>query len=125
MKITLDHLANACKDQRVLFAKVFPNGAPLTEEAMEQAVTAGLDVFWLENLLTDQAWEEQYVAIRRQALEQYEAIKRPALEQYEAIGSQAWEQYEAVKSQAWKQYLAIKRQALLTALRRQFEEQHG
>jgi hypothetical protein len=49
--ITVSMLRGACRSQRALFRKTFPDGAPVTMSAARKAKEAGLDVLWLTNLL--------------------------------------------------------------------------
>ena len=46
-RITLTQLKGACPEQRALFRRVFPKGAPVDEATALKAVAAGLDVYWL------------------------------------------------------------------------------
>ena len=41
-RITLKHLRGACPDQRRLFRRTFPKGAPITKAAVNKALKAGL-----------------------------------------------------------------------------------
>lgn len=45
--ITLKHLRGACRSQRAIFKKEWPNGAALTIKNARRAAELGLDVSWL------------------------------------------------------------------------------
>jgi hypothetical protein len=77
-KIMLSDLKGACKDQRKLFAKVFPDGAPVTLRAAEKAEKAGLDIFWLEGLLKGEVYDA-YWAFLKTMRDAYDASRKKPL----------------------------------------------
>lgn len=57
-KLTLKHLRGACPEAREMFARFFPDGAPINEESALWAIEANLDIFWLATLLPASARAE-------------------------------------------------------------------
>lgn len=78
--LTADHLtaAGACPEQVALFRQVFPDGAPLTPDALATAREAGLDVGWCVVLLDAPAREAYRRATAPAEEAHYRAIA-PAL----------------------------------------------
>lgn len=81
--ITADWLRSwgACEEQVIVFERLFPAGASLTEAALEQALAARLDVAWLAELFTVYATAEPRRA-------------------YEAATAEAWRAYLAARATA-------------------------
>jgi len=98
-RITLDRLEGACKQQRVMFQEIFPNGFEATSEAecVAAARKHASDFDWWrasEILLTDPA-RESCEAAELSAMKTYEDATRPAFEAYEAATRPAMKAYEA------------------------------
>ena len=58
----------ACTKQRAAFARLWPNGAKVNLRNAKRAMRAGLDIFWLRNLLDDSArrtYDEAIAPARR------------------------------------------------------------
>ena len=89
-RITVELLKsmNACPDQVETFSKLFPKGAPVSMRSLAKAQKAGLDVFFLERLLTAPAWAE-YKKITAPAWAEYEKITAPAEAEYEKVLGEA------------------------------------
>ena len=87
-RITLDRLAGACDDQRVMFQELFPNGFEATSEA--ECVAAArkhalaFDWDWAAEILLADPAGEAYMSAERSAWEAYQDAMRPARESYEA-----------------------------------------
>jgi len=97
-RITLDRLADACDQQRVIFQELFPNGFEATSEAecVSAARKHASDFIWgwaASRLLTGPA-RKAYKAAERSAWEAYEAADRSALDAYEDATYSAWEAYK-------------------------------
>ena len=94
-RITVELLEsiNACPDQVETFSKLFPKGAPVSMRSLAKARKAGLDVFFLERLLTGLA-----------------------LAEYKKIRDRAWAEYWKSEDQARAEYWKIRGQALVKAL---------
>ena len=116
-RITVELLKsmNACPDQVETFSKLFPKGAPVSMRSLAKAQKAGLDVFFLERLLTGPALAE-YEKIRDQAWAEYEKIRARAWAEYVKIRAQALAEYEKIAAPAWAEYEKIRAQALVKAL---------
>lgn len=72
--IQLSQLVGACKDQFDIVRAEWPNGIPLTEEALRRAIQLRLDVDWAASRL----------------------LSTPALAEYERVRHSAWAEYERV-----------------------------
>ena len=107
MILPLSQLKGACEKQVAIVRKLYPDGIPLTLAAARKLITAGVDIFWAERLLSGEAWEA------------YEAAKAPAWEAYETATAKAWEAYLTARAPAWKTYEAATAKALVKALRAQ------
>jgi hypothetical protein len=94
----------------------WPDGIPLTEEALDWAESLGLTRIWLINNLTNQALAE-YRKIAGPALAEYRKIQSQALTEYEKIQDQAYAEYKKIQGQALAEYRKITDQALLQALK--------
>ena len=81
--ITSKMLKGACGDQKKLFGKLFPGGAPVTIAAARKASKAGLDVLWLVNILPKPLLDE-YEAKCKPLFDEYYAKCKPLLDEYEA-----------------------------------------
>jgi hypothetical protein len=81
--ITVSMLRGACRSQRALFRKTFPDGAPVTMSAARKAERAGLDVLWLIELLPNPL-DDDYWAKRKSLYADYEAKYKPLDDDYEA-----------------------------------------
>ena len=116
-RITVELLKsiNACPDQVETFSKLFPKGAPISMRSLAKAQKAGLDVFFLERLLTAQAWAE-HEKIAAQARAEYWKIRGQAWAEYWNIRGQAWAEYKKITAPAWAEYRKIEAQALIKAL---------
>jgi hypothetical protein len=79
--ITVSMLRGACRSQRALFRKAFPEGAPVTMSAARKAKEAGLDVLWLANLLP-KPLDDDYWAKRKSLDDDYLAKRKPLYEDY-------------------------------------------
>ena len=127
-RITVELLEsiNACPDQVETFSKLFPKGAPVSMRSLAKAQRAGLDVFFLENLLTGLALAEyekvrgpawaEYEKIRDQAWAEYEKIRARAWAEYDKITAPAWAEYDKVTAPAWAEYKKVIGTALVKAL---------
>ena len=104
-RITLDRLAGACDDQRVMFQELFPNGFEATSEA--ECVAAA------RKHASDFDWcRASEILLADPALEAYEAAERSALKAYKDATRSEWGAYEAATRQAWKTYKDAKRSAM-------------
>ncbi len=102
-KITMEILQahNACKRQVKLFQAVFPDGAESTEQALQLALDAGLDIHWAaENLLSASALAE-YEKTRASAWAEYNKTCAPALAEYQKTYTPA---YQKTCASAWAEY---------------------
>ena len=96
---------NACEKQVAIVRKLYPDGVPLTLAAARKLITAGVDIFWAERLLSGEAEKA------------YEAATATALNTYEAARAKAWNTYLTARAKAWKTYEAATAKALVKALR--------
>jgi hypothetical protein len=80
--ITESMLRGACRSQRALFLKTFPEGAPVTMEASRKARKAGLDVLWLANLLPNPLYDD-YWAKFKPLYDDYWAKFKPLYDDYD------------------------------------------
>ena len=87
-KITLAHLKGACADQRALFQRTFPDGAPLTEEFVDTALKARLDILWLTHLLPPPA-RAKYMRARAPAWAKYQRTVTAEQADYESAQAAA------------------------------------
>ena len=89
-RITVELLRkhNACENQVKTFTRLFPKGAPISVRSLNKAIKTGLDMLWLECLLTGQTRVE------------YDKVRGPARAKYEKIKGPAWAEYEKVRGQA-------------------------
>jgi hypothetical protein len=69
--ITNDMLKDACPEQRHIFRKEWPNGAPVTIEAAMRAIELRLDISWLSRLLQEDL------------LAEYQQQRAPLLAEYQ------------------------------------------
>ena len=95
----------ACSDQRALFRKHYPNGAPLTHATARKAMRLGFDLDWLVVAM---------VPANSPARATYEEVKRPAWASYEEVKRAAWATYEEVKRAARATYEEVERAARAT-----------
>jgi hypothetical protein len=137
-KIMLRDLKGACTDQRKLFAKIFPNGAPVTMAAAMKAIKAGLDILWLIRLLPallyadyrakldplyadyrakldplDADYESKYALLYAD----YESKRAPLDADYRAKLDPLYADYESKRAPLDADYRAKRAQILIAALR--------
>ncbi len=117
-KITVEMLReHGAKCSQVdLFEEIFPDGAPVTMRSLKKARDAGLDVFFLQRLLTGPALTE-YEKVRGRALTEYEKVRDAAWAEYEKVRGRALTEYEKVKGRAWAEYEKVEGRALVNALK--------
>lgn len=127
VRITVEHLSRVFAflgaEQRQLFQRTFPEGMPLTEEAMAAAAEAGLDVFVFDDLLTGERLSA-YVAARQQAAEISHAATQPTWEAFKqaplfgrVAEQEALDAFLSAKQQADEASTAATLFALVSALR--------
>ena len=111
-RITVELLESidACPDQVETFSKLFPKGAPVSMRSLAKAQKAGLDVFFLERLLTGPA------------LAEYEKVRGPAWAEYRKVRGQARAEFEKIEGLAWAEYEKVVCPALVQALLKQESE---
>jgi hypothetical protein len=68
--ITNAMLKGACTDQRRLFRKIFPDGAPVTVAAAMKAHKVGINVLWVSRLLP-KPLRDEYCAKRKPLDDEY------------------------------------------------------
>jgi hypothetical protein len=101
--ITNAMLRGACRDQRKLFRKTFPNGAPVTIAAARKAQKAGLDVLWACNLLPEPLFYEYY-AKRKPLFYEYDAKRKPLDDEYDAKRESLDDEYDAKRESLFDEY---------------------
>ena len=79
--ITNSMLKGACHEQRKLFRKLFPDGAPITMAAARKAQKAGLNVLWLVNILP-KPLNDEYEAKCKPLNDEYWAKRKPLDDEY-------------------------------------------
>ena len=77
-RITLKHLNGACEDQKAIFKKVFPTGAPITLTVAKKAIAHGLEISWLT----------KYIPIDNGEI--YDVTAAPARKIYNEAVDAAW-----------------------------------
>jgi hypothetical protein len=115
--ITVSMLRGACRSQRALFRKTFPEGAPVTMSAARKAKEAGLDVLWLANLLP-KPLDDDYLAKRKSLDDDYLAKRKPLYEDYLAKCKPLDADYEAKRKPLYADYEAKCTKILITYLRK-------
>ena len=118
--ITNAMLKGACEDQRKLFRKVFPDGAPITVAAARKAQKAGLDVLWLVNILPSPLYAE-YLAKCKPLDAEYWAKRKPLDDEYWAKRKSLDDEYYAKCKPLDDEYWAKCVKILLTLLKRMKE----
>jgi hypothetical protein len=93
-RITVTMLRGACNDQRKLFRKTFPDGAPVTLAAARKALKAGLAVFWMCTLLPKSLYDEYYAKCKPLDYEYYAKCK-PLDDEYYAKRKPLYDEYYA------------------------------
>jgi len=112
-RITLDRLEGVCKQQRLKFQEIFPNGFEATSQAECIAVAREhvLAFDWdlaASRLLTGPE-RKDYISVEASAWEVYDAAKRQARKTYKDAKRKSQEDYENAKRQARKDYENAKR----------------
>jgi hypothetical protein len=102
--ITVSMLRGACRSQRALFRKTFPDGAPVTMSAARKAKEAGLDILWLIELLP-KPLDADYEAKRKPLDDDYWAKRKPLYADYEAKYKPLDDDYEAKRIKLLLTYL--------------------
>ena len=77
-RITLAMLRGACKEQRDIFRKEWPEGADATIENVRRAQELGLNLAWGEHWFTAAAWKV------------YDEATAPAWKVYDEATAPAW-----------------------------------
>jgi len=113
-RITLAMLRGACKEQRDIFRKEWPEGAEVTIENVRRAQELGLSLIWGERWITDPA-RKAYLEARVQALKAYNEARVPARKAYLEATAPAWEAYYEATATAWKVYREALAQAWVAA----------
>ena len=103
--ITNTMLRGACHEQRVLFKRTFPDGAPVTVAAARKARKVGLDVSWLSRLLP-KPLDADYLAKCKPLDADYEAKLKPLYDVYWAKRQPLYDDYEAKLKPLDADYLA-------------------
>ena len=102
-RITIGMLRGACKEQRDIFRKEWPEGAEVTIENVRRAQELGLNLVWGEQWFTAPA-RKAYNEARVPALKAYDAARVPARKAYIEATAPALKAYDAAVAQAWKAY---------------------
>ncbi len=102
-RITLAMLRGACKEQRDIFRKEWPEGAEVTIENVRRAQELGLSLLWGERWFTADALKAYDEAIAH-SLKVYLEATAPAREVYEEAIAPAREVYEEAIAPAQKAY---------------------
>ena len=131
-------LRKACKEQRAIAQKEWPDGIPLTEATAAKVVELDLDMDWIAaNILTDGARAEykrvsgaalaeyrrvsgaahaEYQRVSGPAYAEYERVRGPALAEYERVSGAAYAEYERVSGPALAEYDRVRALALLAGV---------
>lgn len=88
-RITIGMLRGACKEQRDIFRKEWPEGAEVSVENAFRAQELGLDLSWGERWFTAQALKA-YDAARVPAWKAYDEAIAPARKAYDEATAPAW-----------------------------------
>ena len=115
--ITNAMLKGACEDQRKLFRKVFPDGAPITVAAARKAQKAGLDVLWLVNILPSPL-DDEYRAKCKPLDAEYWAKRKPLDAEYWAKCKPLYDEYRAKCKPLYDEYRAKYIKILVKLLRK-------
>jgi hypothetical protein len=101
MKITADYLVGrgASKDIRDSFARVFPDGFPVTDETLRSAYDAGFDIGWFEALVPKDRMEAFCIAARTAQIGFHKGVEPARVAREQAIEAAA-EAYIAAKKAA-------------------------
>ena len=91
-RITIGMLRGACKEQRDIFRKEWPEGAEVSVENAFRAQELGLNLVW---------GEQWFTADARKA---YDAARVPALKAYDEAIAQAWKAHREATAPALKAY---------------------
>jgi hypothetical protein len=111
--VHLHHLVGACEEQRALFQKTFPDGAPVNEDSVDKALAAGLDIIWLARLLPPPA-RLQYECMTAAARAARKQTIAAAAAEYKRIAQLA---YDRTVETAWAMYVRATALALLPFLK--------
>lgn len=111
-RITIGMLRGACKEQRDIFRKEWPEGADATIENARRARELGLNLAWGEHWFTAAALEvyeeapfqarKVYLEAVTQAWEAYIEATAPARKAHREATAQAWKAYIEARATAWK-----------------------
>ncbi len=113
-RITIAMLRGACREQRDIFRKEWPEGADVTLENVRRAQELGLSLDWGEQWFTvpaKKAYREATAPARKAYLEAIDEAIAPARKVYNEAIATAWKVYDESTSQSREAY----RKAIATA----------
>ena len=116
--ITLATLSGACREQRELFAELFPKGSPKTRKAALAAARkyAGkFDWEWAAEKLLSAAARAEYEKVRGTALAEYDKVRAAALAEYDKVRAAARAEYDKVCAAARAEYDKVRAAAFVNA----------
>ena len=96
-------LGGACREQRDIFRKEWPDGADITIENVRRARELGLNLAWGEHWFIAPAWKAYDEAIVP-AWKAYDEATAQARKAYREAITQAWEAYDEARDTARKAY---------------------
>ena len=99
-RITLAMLRGACKEQRDIFRKEWPEGAEVTIENVRRAQELGLDLSWGERWFTPLPLKA-YAEARGHARKVYLEAISPARRVFREAIAPAWKVYYEAIAAAW------------------------
>ena len=117
IRITTAMLKGACRRQRAIFRREWPNGAPITLASVRKTRRLGLDVEWLVSSMLSASAEAAYNAAIAPAWAAYDAAIAPAWAAYDAAIASAEAAYNAAIAPAWAAYNAATAPIIVKALR--------
>ena len=105
--ITLATLRGACRNQRELFAELFPKGSPKTRKAALAAARKHADKFdweWAAAKLLRAPAQAEYEKVRAAAQAEYEKVSAPAWAECDKVCAAAWAECDKVRAAALAEY---------------------
>ncbi len=103
----------ACVEHIDIFVRRWANGVDVTLESLAEAKRLGLNIFWLENVLPDEAREQFRLAVAP-ASEEY---RRAWVWTAAARASEPWEDHEGRRAAAQAEFERVKIAALVAAFK--------
>lgn len=94
--IPLSKLRRACKAQREIVCREWPDGIPVTEDSALRAVARRLDIDWAASELLTASALAEYERAMAPALAEYERVAAPA--EYERVAAPALAEYDRVRA---------------------------